>query len=47
MENEGSRGGEGAGRDLNSYEEEIETVFKLMREKNIYSFMEMDVIFKI
>lgn len=33
MENEGSRGTGGAGRDLNSYEEKIETVFKLMREK--------------
>lgn len=33
MGNEGSRGGRGAGRDLNSYEEKIQTVFKLMREK--------------
>lgn len=46
MGNEGSRGGGGAGRDLNSYEEKIQTVFKLMREKNIYSIREMDATFK-
>lgn len=34
MENEGSRGGWGVGRDLNSYEIKIETVFKLKREKS-------------
>lgn len=35
MANEGSRGGGGAGRDLSSYEEKIEAVFKLMRENHL------------
>lgn len=47
MENEGSKGEWGAGRDLNSYEEKLETIFKLTREKSSTALQKWIQLLKI